>query len=80
MNQVDKEIFRLYRAMAERKLERQEMLAKQIQQLPNTTINIFPSISGNTQSYSGTITYKMGKAKLRHKYYIRFKPNTMITC
>jgi hypothetical protein len=76
--QVDKEIFRLYRAIAERKLERQEMLAKQIQQLPNTTINIFPNIQGNTQSYSGTITYKMGKAKLRHKYNIRFKPNTIM--
>jgi hypothetical protein len=75
--QVDKEIFRLYRAIAERKLERQ-VLAKQIQQLPNTTI-IFPNIQGNTQSYSGTVIYKMGKAKLRHKYYIRFKPNTIIS-
>jgi hypothetical protein len=74
MEEVTKEIFRMYRVLAERKLERQEQLAKQIQSMPMPTINIFPSVEGNAQSYHGSIMFKMGKAKLRHKYAIRFKP------
>jgi len=80
MNKVDEEIFRLYRQLAERKLERNEQLAKQIGHMPIPTINIFPSVQGNTQSYSGYITYKLGKARLKHKYTIKFKPNGVQVC